>query len=145
MKDRLSILKIISRDTVTCRVFSALWPVLPADSSWRGTLFILYTLLRGLHKNPDCCPDDYLPFLNSSRNEAFNCKYCKNTASISFFVLDHVVPIKNGGKDELSNLQAICHRCNSAKGDKLESDFLKIPLPWNNQNTNFIKDRRRFY
>lgn len=35
---------------------------------------------------------------------------------------DHVVPLSKGGTDFASNLQPLCERCNSAKGDQ-EIDF----------------------
>ena len=39
------------------------------------------------------------------------------------FVVDHVVPLKRGGKDELSNARAAHALCNARKGSK---DFAPI-------------------
>ncbi len=36
------------------------------------------------------------------------------------FTKDHIIPKSKGGSMEMSNLQTMCSRCNSAKGDKLE-------------------------
>lgn len=33
---------------------------------------------------------------------------------------DHIVPKSKGGKENISNMQTMCTRCNSAKGDKIE-------------------------
>ena len=37
-------------------------------------------------------------------------------------VIDHVIPRRHGGTDDLSNLQPAHHRCNLRKGDKLISN-----------------------
>lgn len=44
------------------------------------------------------------------------CLCCGTEKSIH---LDHVVPVKKGGKDELDNLQPLCRDCNSSKGIKI--------------------------
>ena len=40
------------------------------------------------------------------------CELCK--ASMSK-VVDHILPIKDGGGNEESNLQALCHKCHNSK------------------------------
>ena len=35
----------------------------------------------------------------------------------------HIVPRNHGGSDDLSNLQALCFRCNAAKRDTDSTDF----------------------
>jgi diadenosine tetraphosphate (Ap4A) HIT family hydrolase len=37
--------------------------------------------------------------------------------------VDHIVPGNQGGSDDLSNLQALCFRCNAAKRDTDSTDF----------------------
>ena len=43
------------------------------------------------------------------------CVYCGRTERL---VLDHVVPVANGGKGDIWNLVAACKECNSAKGGR---------------------------
>lgn len=40
------------------------------------------------------------------------CKLCHREATTDS---DHIVPLSQGGKDELSNLQGACHSCHSRK------------------------------
>ena len=35
----------------------------------------------------------------------------------------HIIPRNNGGSDEISNLQALCFRCNAGKRDTDHTDF----------------------
>ena len=44
------------------------------------------------------------------------CLCCGSEKNIS---LDHIVPIKKGGKNTLDNLQPLCKSCNSKKGVKV--------------------------
>jgi hypothetical protein len=49
------------------------------------------------------------------------CEYCR-LASISStvpFHVDHIIPIKHGGADEIENLCLACYRCNAHKGHDL--------------------------
>lgn len=47
--------------------------------------------------------------------DSYICAYCGNEANTA----DHVIPVKAGGKDEMSNLVACCTKDNSAKGARL--------------------------
>lgn len=40
--------------------------------------------------------------------------------------IDHVRPLNQGGANNLSNLAALCHNCNSSKSDILDSRMYKI-------------------
>ncbi|MGN6718225.1 MAG: HNH endonuclease [Candidatus Binatia bacterium] len=39
---------------------------------------------------------------------------------------DHILPYKHGGREELSNLQALCYSCNAMKRDRDDTDFRAI-------------------
>lgn len=42
------------------------------------------------------------------------CSYCKTTKDLT---VDHIVPLSRGGSTVESNLQVLCRRCNSRKGN----------------------------
>jgi len=44
------------------------------------------------------------------------CRQCEATTNLH---LDHVIPVKKNGKNEISNLQVLCRSCNSKKSSKL--------------------------
>lgn len=43
------------------------------------------------------------------------CAHCKGAKDLT---VDHIVAVKNGGGNELENLQILCRPCNSKKGSK---------------------------
>lgn len=48
------------------------------------------------------------------------CIICQSTERLT---LDHIVPISQGGSNELENLQLLCVACNSSKGPKSMEDW----------------------
>lgn len=46
---------------------------------------------------------------------------CARCGSVDDLTLDHKFPLSKGGSDEPTNLQILCRRCNSRKGDRLET------------------------
>ena len=43
---------------------------------------------------------------------------CRNCGSQDQLAIDHIVSVKNGGGNEVENLQILCQSCNSSKGAK---------------------------
>lgn len=44
------------------------------------------------------------------------CKFCGTT---SFLSIDHIIPVRQGGTNDISNLQPLCVPCNSQKGGRI--------------------------
>ena len=51
------------------------------------------------------------------------CELCGISAEEKRLDVDHIHPKSLGGKDDLSNFQALCYSCNSAKGNTDDTDF----------------------
>jgi 5-methylcytosine-specific restriction endonuclease McrA len=82
------------------------------------------------------------------RNEVWKktdgkCWYC-GTQTIPFgsdhnsFVVDHVLPRKRGGKDELRNLVPACFSCNAHKSSKRLFDWANENLDENGNRTGIM-------
>lgn len=48
-------------------------------------------------------------------NDTSVCKYCGSSLKLT---IDHIIPIVKGGKNELSNTQILCFKCNRNKSSK---------------------------
>lgn len=55
---------------------------------------------------------------------AGRCVACGVSSQERAIEVDHIIPRSKGGPDELSNLQALCYKCNSQKRDRDDLDFL---------------------
>lgn len=59
------------------------------------------------------------------------CAYCGCSLDGQMFALDHVVPLRKGGKDEVENLVASCIQCNHYKDtmdvDQFRKNLMAIP------------------
>jgi ATP adenylyltransferase len=51
------------------------------------------------------------------------CELCGVPAEERFLEVDHIVPRSRGGNDDLTNLQALCYRCNQIKGNRDDTDL----------------------
>lgn len=56
------------------------------------------------------------------------CALCGATKKESPLDVDHIIPRSRGGKNELTNLQVLCAKCNRTKGNKDTRDF-RGPIP----------------
>lgn len=52
--------------------------------------------------------------------------------------VDHIVPKNHGGSDDISNLQALCFRCNAGKRDTDNTDFRSIQASYGYRQKNCI-------
>jgi ATP adenylyltransferase len=53
----------------------------------------------------------------------FRCELCGISAEEKNLEVDHIFPKSLGGKDDLSNYQALCYSCNAAKRNTDDTDF----------------------
>jgi diadenosine tetraphosphate (Ap4A) HIT family hydrolase len=57
------------------------------------------------------------------RRAGNRCELCGIPAKERFLEVDHIIPRKHGGQDDLTNLQALCYKCNANKGARDDTDF----------------------
>jgi diadenosine tetraphosphate (Ap4A) HIT family hydrolase/5-methylcytosine-specific restriction endonuclease McrA len=60
------------------------------------------------------------------KRAGFRCELCGISADERAIEVDHILPRKHGGTDDLTNLQALCFKCNANKGARDDEDFRKI-------------------
>jgi len=78
-------------------------------------------LIGGHRYNPDPVPSSLrYQVLKLSDSKCALCGVHKDDSPID---VDHIVPKSRGGSNDLSNLQALCYRCNRGKGNRDETDF----------------------
>ena len=56
------------------------------------------------------------------KRDSFKCQYCGATSPEVILEVDHIIPIKEGGDNSITNLITACDKCNRGKGAKLLSD-----------------------
>lgn len=56
-----------------------------------------------------------LPF---KRGVWYQCVFCKKWFRKADITVDHIIPKRKGGTDQLANLQAACRSCNSSKRER---------------------------
>lgn len=54
----------------------------------------------------------------------YTCQYCLNEFERKSLTLEHVVPVNEGGIDDMVNYITACRSCNSSKQDNLLQNFL---------------------
>jgi hypothetical protein len=56
------------------------------------------------------------------KRDSFKCQYCGASAPDVLLQVDHIMPVANGGSNELVNLITACEVCNAGKRDKTLDD-----------------------
>lgn len=51
------------------------------------------------------------------------CKYCKSTENLT---IDHKIPLIQGGKDDPTNFQTLCGRCNAMKSGMSHRQIMNL-------------------
>ena len=52
------------------------------------------------------------------QRDGYRCRECGATNCETSLEVDHIIPVSQGGTDELGNLQTLCCMCNRAKGNR---------------------------
>jgi ATP adenylyltransferase len=60
------------------------------------------------------------------KRAGFRCELCGISADERAIEVDHILPRKHGGIDDLTNLQALCFKCNANKGARDDEDFRAV-------------------
>jgi ATP adenylyltransferase len=60
------------------------------------------------------------------KRAGFRCELCGISADERAIEVDHILPRKHGGDDDLTNLQALCFKCNANKGARDDEDFRTV-------------------
>ena len=60
--------------------------------------------------------------------DGYKCYYCKHPLTLKIAHIDHVLPVRRGGKTEIENLVAACPSCNISKGSRLPEEWEGIVL-----------------
>jgi len=56
----------------------------------------------------------------------FRCELCGISAEEKALQVDHIIPRKHGGSNDITNLQSLCYSCNAMKQHRDDTDFRQI-------------------
>lgn len=54
--------------------------------------------------------------------DSYKCQKCGSNHNLH---IDHITPLSKGGSNDVDNLQTLCGRCNSQKGNRNSNDYRK--------------------
>jgi diadenosine tetraphosphate (Ap4A) HIT family hydrolase len=72
------------------------------------------------------------------KRAGYRCELCGIAADERAIEVDHILPRKHGGEDDLSNLQALCFKCNANKGARDDKDFRIVREGLNARQSNCV-------
>jgi len=62
--------------------------------------------------------------LTPGKQQSLRCCYCSCERNLATAQPEHLVSLRNGGKNSLANLDVCCPVCNSRKGGKNWNEFI---------------------
>lgn len=62
------------------------------------------------------------------KRDGFKCQYCGRSAPEVILEVDHILPVAEGGTNDIINLITSCKDCNRGKGKRLLSDTKTVDL-----------------
>ncbi|QDZ39438.1 HNH endonuclease [Euhalothece natronophila Z-M001] len=57
------------------------------------------------------------------QRDNYQCRSCGKKQTQTALEVDHIIPIANGGSNDISNLQTLCRRCNNQKKHHFDQRF----------------------
>jgi len=69
--------------------------------------------------------------------DGFKCRMCGRSRDEVSLEVDHIIPVSQGGTDELQNLATLCRDCNAGKSDYKFPDYASMTLIPDNLEAHF--------
>lgn len=69
--------------------------------------------------------------------DRFKCRMCGRSRDEVSLEVDHIIPVSQGGTDELQNLATLCRDCNAGKSDYKFPDYASMTLIPDNLEAHF--------
>ena len=66
------------------------------------------------------------------------CELCGISKDVKSLEVDHIMPRSKGGKNELSNYQALCYTCNAQKLNRDDTDFRELNKEFETRDKNCL-------
>jgi hypothetical protein len=60
------------------------------------------------------------------KRAGFRCDLCGISAEERALEVDHILPRRHGGSDDISNFQALCYKCNANKGARDDTNLRAV-------------------